>query len=239
MTFTYNDEKHEYRLDDELLPGVTTILGTLSKPALIQWAANMACDYINSVMIEGKPITLDVIKEARTAHAKKRDKAAGQGTDVHAEIEKYIKSCIADGVTHAHSVNEAHQVSRFVDWAMTNAVVFHDSERVLHSVEHKFAGTCDFTATVGGRKLVGDIKTTSGIYDLSPFLQCAAYQIMLREAGETGYVGSVIIRLGKDGTFEEFYRNDDLGEDMETFLSLLKVYKQLTKFKNQQKTNKK
>lgn len=235
-TFRFDEEKHKYYLDDELLPGVTTILGTLAKPALIQWAANCAVDFIQVCVDEKLELTPELLKDARTAHAKKRDKAADAGTDVHALIETYIKSCIENGgVAQAHLVNELPQVSKFVDWAMANKVIFHESEKQLYSPTHKFAGTADFTATIDGKLFVGDLKTTSGIYDLSPFLQCAAYQIMLREIEVKDYVGSVIIRLGKDGAFEEFYRLDEGGEDKQTFLSLLEVYRALNRFKNQNK----
>jgi|SRR5665213_73109 len=238
MTFHFDEKKHKYYLDDELLPGVTTILGTLAKPALIQWAANEAVKYVIEKWGENgltKDELFAVLDEAKTAHARKRDKAADSGTDTHAQIEIIIKDVIErnDGKIVEGLKNDSPQVQKFIDWAVTNKVVFHESEKKVYSPSEKYAGTVDFTATVGGKRLVGDIKTTSGIYDLSPFLQCAAYQFCLEEMGETGYEGSVIIRLGKDGSFEEFYRYDSGGEDKQTFLSLLKVYRALTKFKNQ------
>ena len=235
-TFRFDEIKHKYYLDDELLPGVTTILGTLAKPALIQWAANCAVDFIQVCVDEKLELTPELLKDARTAHAKKRDKAADAGTDVHALCEEYIKSCIAQGGEAGKAgAGDNEQVRKFVKWAQDNKVVFGESEKKVYSPIEKYAGTVDFTATVNGKRLVGDIKTTSGIYDLSPLLQCAAYQFCLEEMGETGYEGSVIIRLGKDGSFEEFYRYDSGGEDKQTFLSLLKVYRALTKFKNQNK----
>lgn len=234
MKFTFDEKTHKYYLDDELLPGVTTILGTLNKPALVQWAANEAIKYIEAkgekLDEETYKVTGEVLEAARTAHAKRRDKAASQGTDVHAEIETIIKAYIKGETPEVQEVSA--QAKKFVLWAAENKVAFHESEKKLYSEKHRFAGTVDFTATIGGKKMVGDIKTTSGIYDLSPFLQCAAYRVMLEEMGETGYKGSIIIRLGKDGSFEEAYRADESGEDMETFLNLLAVYKAMARYKN-------
>ncbi len=246
--FTFDAKQHCYTLDGELLPGVTTVLSTLAKPALIQWAANMACDYVSENRERfgdsGYPDTgasfsdgnLDeVLKEAKTAYAKKRDKASEQGTDIHSEIEGVIKKWIeqnsgwpTDMATNLYT----DQTQKFITWASDNNVQFHESEKRLYSPTHKFAGTVDFTCTMDGKRLVGDIKTTSGIYDLSPFLQVAAYRICLEEMGEAPYQGGVIIRLGKDGSFDEHYRYD-AGDDMDTFLALLKVYKALAKYKNQ------
>ncbi len=235
--FHFEEGTHKYYLNDELLPGVTTILGTLNKPALVQWAATEAIKYIEANgEKEGDLIRVnsEILEAARTAHAKKRDKAADQGTDVHAEIETIIKTLISgkalregDGELPGFS----SQAQKFFKWATDNNVVFHESEKKMYSVEHKFAGTADFVATIDGKKFVGDIKTTSGIYDLSPFLQCAGYRIMLEEMGDTGYAGSVIIRLGKNGDFEEHYRMDEIGEDKDTFIALLRVYKAMARFK--------
>ena len=44
--FYFDEEKHRYYLDGKQMTGVTTILGVLAKPALIQWAANMAIDSV-------------------------------------------------------------------------------------------------------------------------------------------------------------------------------------------------
>lgn len=241
--FNFDPAKHCYTLDGELLPGVTTVLGTLAKPALIQWAANMAVESLWGYAVDknkdGK-IDLKELEEglelAKKAHVKKKDKASEQGTDVHALCEQYVKACIARGgnagAAGAGDASSNEQLMKFVTWAQDNKLVFHESEKRLYSPLHKFAGTVDFTCTMNDKRLVGDIKTTSGIYDLSPFLQVAAYRICLEEMGEPQYDGGVIIRLGKDGSFEEAYRYD-AGDDMDTFLALLKVYKAMTKYKNQ------
>ena len=90
MAYSFNKEKHHHSLDDKPLMSVTTVLSVIAKPMLIQWAANMACDSIQSVMETGMPITLDVIKEARTAHRIKKEKAGDWGTALHLAIEELI-----------------------------------------------------------------------------------------------------------------------------------------------------
>lgn len=238
--FRFEESSHRYYLGDESLPGVTTVLGTLAKPALIQWAANEAVKHFKELMlaqtINGEVLTeadYHVIgEEARTAHTKKRDKAASQGTDVHAVIEAIIKIAIGAGGKVIQSLtSDVPQVQKFIDWAVANDVTFHESEKKLYSAKHKFAGTCDFVCTIDGKKMIGDIKTSNGFYGMEGVLQCSAYRLMIEEMGDSGYVGSVLIRLGKDNSFEELYRYDETGEDKETFLALLKVYKETNKFK--------
>ena len=47
--FTFNKEEHYYELDGKRMYGITTILGVIAKPALIQWAANMAVEYVMNI----------------------------------------------------------------------------------------------------------------------------------------------------------------------------------------------
>lgn len=239
--FVFDEKKHQYTLDGELLPGVTTILGTLAKPALIAWASKMCAEYVkehgNKVYLNDGFLHYEVTEEqldkAKNAHAQKRDKAADAGTDIHSRVEEYIKLMITDQAGNAIAMNgyDNPQLEKFVNWAVENKVVFHESEKKLYSPTHKFAGTADFTATIDGKLFVGDLKTSNGFYGMEAVLQCAGYRICLEEMGDETYSGAVIIRIGKDNSFEEMYREDPDGEDKKTFLALLHVYKETNRFK--------
>lgn len=223
--FTFNEGSHKYFYDGKPLTGVTTVLSVIAKPALIQWAANMACDFIQAVMTEGKPITLDVIKEARAAHRKKKEAAGQKGTDVHAEIEKYIKLMIADqdGKSMPMESYENPMVQKFVEWAVDNKVQFLMSEKRMYSPIHWLAGTADFTCIIDGKKYIGDLKTSNALY-YEMFMQCAAYRLLLEEMGETDFHGSILVRVGKDGSFETQERYD-YETEKEAFLHALGLYK--------------
>lgn len=240
--FQFNPKTHRYTLDGVPLVGVTTVLGVLNKPALIQWAADESLKYLNdhcsvitrSIGDTGLFVTVEDIKQARTAHAKKRDAGADAGKDVHLYIETIIKSCIAENngfipPNPPPSLNE--QVDFFIKWGIDNNVQFTASEKKMYSKKLGLAGTADFVCIIDGKKFVGDIKTFNRIYDMSPFLQTAGYRVMLEEMGETGFEGSIIIQVGKDGSFSEHVRLDTRGEDMKVFLSLLDVYKATNTFK--------
>ena len=77
--FTFDPKTHSYYLEvngeKKRMTGVTTILGVISKPFLIPWAANMAVDYIEKFFKENdefKDETLaEVLTEARKAHSQK------------------------------------------------------------------------------------------------------------------------------------------------------------------------
>ena len=116
-------------------------------------------------------------------------------------------------------------MEKFVDWAIENKVKFLASEKQMYSRAMWVAGTCDFTAIINGKLIMGDIKTSSGIYGREYFFQCAGYILMAEEHGET-YDGSIIVRLGKDGSFET-KESFDLEADKKGFLAALALFKAL------------
>jgi hypothetical protein len=227
--FEFNEAKHIYTLDGKRLYGVTSVLGVIAKPQLISWAANEAVKYLidNSVWEKTREEVETLLQEAKTAHRRKSEKAASVGTDVHALCEEYVKDCIKDGGVAKDFIHADPMVNKFISWAVENKVKFLDSERKMYSEKLWVAGTCDFIAEINGKRMMGDIKTSSGIYGREYFLQCAGYILMAEEHGEK-YDGSIIVRLGKDGSFE-VKEGWDLETDKQGFLAALQLFKVLEK----------
>lgn len=251
--FHFNDEVHLYILDGKPLTGVTTILQVIAKPALIQWSADEAVKYLgwfNEKYCTDKEKALEEFSEkwtheisklggsefyqmlcdARIQHAKRKKDAGTVGTDVHAEIEKYVKLMISDQGGQAMAMNgyDNEMVKKFVEWAVENKIKFLESEKRVYSKENWYAGTCDLVLEKDGKKFVGDIKTSSGIYGREYFFQMAGYQIALEEMGEKDFFGSTVIRCGKDGSFE-VKDSFDLESDKAGFLAALKLYREINK----------
>ena len=261
--YTFNKEKHVHALDGKPLTGVTTILSVIAKPMLIQWAANMACDYISNYVAEKWSNSyeagsdtylaelLPVLKEARTAHRKKKEAAGDWGTDVHSFVEQAIKKSMAvsgeflyenfndanSDEFHTQGVNEKIQevFNHFCNWANQNKVKFLASEKNVWSEKMWVGGICDIICEIDGKRYVGDIKTSSGIYP-EHFIQASAYAQMLTEMKEyepnqnpefeTAFDGVVIINLKKDGTFDYQY-NYDVEGNFNCFKAALTLYRHL------------
>lgn len=231
--FFFDEKTHRYYLNDKQMMGVTTVLGVISKPQLIQWAANQAIQYVKDNVHEviysaekfpiGVTVLNEILERAKTAHAQKRDKAADVGTLAHAEVEKFIKTGEWKP-TKDEQINE--MVQKFIDWAVTNKVMFLESEKVVHSKEHFFGGKFDFTCKIDGKTYLGDYKTGSGIY-FEMFLQCAAYQLALQEQEpDTKIDGHIIVNTTKDGKFN-VATHYDYETTKQGFLSALNLYKLL------------
>ncbi len=245
--FTFEQKGHRYYLDGKPMTGVTTILGVIAKPALINWAANCAIDYVHDALILKGEYALGcskeqlemILAEARKAHTRKRDTAADKGKDIHLHCEIIIRDLIErnGGCVPKELKHDLPQVQAFLDWAVRRNVQFTLCEEKVYSAALFVAGTLDFTCIMDGIKYVGDIKTTSGIYDRTPFAQTAAYQFMLSEMARKTpqeIAGRrIIINLKKEAAFDEdkdVYISEHYDDDIELFMSALTMYRNVGRF---------
>lgn len=240
MTHTFDPKTHSYLIDGKPATGITTIISVLAKPALIGWAARTAVEYLQKLTPDIElGYTSDQwtrwCEEAKTAHNTKRDSAATHGTDAHALVEKYIKQCM-DGNDFGYPITagywpEYKSIESFTRWAEENVDHFLFSERQMFNEEKFIAGTADFGCVMkDGKKLIGDFKTSSGVYGIDYFLQCAGYKFLAEAEGDAPYDGCVIVRLGKKGPkdFDVHYR---YVSDEEAFMACLTLYRAQATYK--------
>lgn len=236
--FKFEEGKHRYTLDGKPLTGVTTILQVIAKPALIQWSADMACGFIRDWAEKNTGASGDTpfdelilaLAEARLAHRKRKEAAGDIGTDAHKEIEYLVIDAIKnnDGLTRLiPNNNDNGQVRKMVDnfltWATENKVKFLESEKRLYSKEHWYAGTVDLVFEMDGKRYIGDVKTSSAIYN-EHFYQMAAYDICLQEMGQEKVDGYIVINLKKDGTMDlKMAQNVEINK--QAFLHALGLYR--------------
>lgn len=230
--YSFNKEKHIHTLNDRPLMGVTTILSVIAKPALIQWSANMACDYILKKFEEIKyPVAIDEqiyewIKDARSAHRKKKESAGDWGTSVHLAIEEWIKE------NKEPSLDEkgTEVFNKFKEWAIKENVKFLESEKHVYSEKLWIGGIVDLVIEMNGKKYIGDIKTSSGIYN-EAFFQMGAYNLCLEEMGEHKDIsGYLVINLRKDGKMDMMIA-EDMEVNKKAFVSARDLYEIISKLK--------
>ncbi len=249
-TFTFDEHLHVYRLNGARMYGITSVLGVIAKPMLIPWAAGQVVEWIKNncpkSVIKGTywyGVTNKHLDEAKVAHRKKKESAGDIGKTVHKLCEDYANEKMNPLVVERIPLEpdmsteispEEAQVAimfgHFVKWVRENNVTFIASEQKIYSKTHWIAGTVDAIITIDGKKYVMDIKTYSGIHDRTPFLQMAGYALMLEEMGHKDIVGSIIVRLGKDGTFD-VHKNMNLADEKVGFLAALTLFKTLEAYK--------
>ena len=171
----FYEASHRYKLDGEWVPGVTTILGVLDKPALPKWAAKSVAEYVahNRAGVEhlwdmGERALVDALKSVPW---EQRDKAGVRGTDVHLFAERILNGEEVD--VPDHYVGHVESCLAFMDdWRITPVLV----EATVGSREHAYAGKLDLIAdSAHAPRAIFDWKTAaSGIYKETAF-QLVAY----------------------------------------------------------------
>jgi hypothetical protein len=246
--YTFDEKNHVHTLDGKPLTGVTTILGVIAKPMLIQWSANMAVDFIQSNYTEivegGDEVFEQVCKEARVAHRKKKESAGEFGTNVHNAIEKWVNMKILGvdiELDLKFSELEQKAFNHFVNWALTNNVKFLESEKHVYSRSLWVGGICDIVCEIDGKRYVADIKTSSGIYP-EAFIQCSAYAEMLTEMAtypliyrdnklhNFAFDGVLILNCNKKGGFDHAF-NYDIEGNFNCFKAAVTIYRKLNAIK--------
>lgn len=229
----FQEDKHLYTIGGFQVDGTTTALGIINKPALMYWAVNMALEYIGNNLKPGQALDevqlKNLLADAKVAHKKKSTDAANIGTMIHEWIEQWIT-----GKNPKTPINIMMKLAtdKFLEWVKENKVEFVDSERIVYSRKWGYAGTLDFIATINGKFVLGDFKTSTGIYD-EYWLQVAAYEQAYREEFPDKQIdGAVIVRCGKDGSLE-IKESDAYKDNVMAFNAALVLYRRLKKMKDE------
>lgn len=256
--FFDNEEQHLHTLDLSPLLGTSTVLEVLAKP-LTWWASGMAVKelgWINSKE-KGVDIPLDArisavtksleeikgytpeqwlkrLDKAYRAHKDNLNKAAKDGTDLHAELERYVKFKMGKEIEYKKDGFDI-KIQPFIDWAETNVEKFLWSEAHCYSSEHWIGGITDAGAQLKtGEWVIIDFKSSKEAYN-NQFYQIAGYHIQLEENGGFTSDGEqlfklekeisqyIVVPFGGDPVVPVIYK--DLDKAKAAFLACLTLYK--------------
>lgn len=199
-----------YRLaDGTIVPGVTTILGVLNKPALVKWANNLGLQGIDST--------------------KYRDETAVIGTLAHEMIQEYLGGPKWDRAAYnAHQLDAAENAAlSFYEWEkrLGAKLVTKHIELGLVSEKNRYGGTIDWYGEIDGEMWLVDLKTCKGLWPEHTY-QIAAYHELLIENGYT--VDHVrLLRVGRtedEGFDDHIVGLSELHRARSVFESALRLY---------------
>lgn len=196
-----------YKVDGKRVPGVTTILGVLNKPALVKWANNLGLQGVDST--------------------KYVDALATIGTCAH-----YLVECEWKGEEPDLSEYDPDTIDKaenallsFWEWRKGKDIDPLLVEEPLVSDSLRYGGTIDCYARVDGVNTLIDLKTSRGIFS-EHIHQLAAYRQLLMENGYE--VDNVrILRIGRDeseGFEERVYTPEQLEPHWEIFEHCRAIY---------------
>lgn len=192
----------DYAIDGEKVPGVTSFLGIIDKPALPAWYYRMA--------MEGKNPRQET------------DRSAAYGSLVHGAL---------DAVENGQSVPTAEPLRTTVENLLTviKGWKLLGSEFRIFNRDLKYAGTVDRFYEIDGEPVLVDIKTSNNIYPENT-LQLAAYKLGVPEKNPelielfSKIERCLILHLDKDTNLWEWLDRTPRKEDNEMVGILRKGY---------------
>ena len=194
-----------------ILPGVSTIIGILAKPALIHWSWNLGMQGID--------------------YRKFRDEKADAGILGHLYIMNHLRKKGTDTSEYSKKVINMAENSflSFLEWEKEHKLEPILIEEPLVSEDWGFGGTPDYFGFVNGNPELIDFKTGSGIYE-EAFYQTSAYRQLVIDSDKTNELPDKVrilrIPRSNDEAFEErLLSGKELKVAWNIFLNCLTIYK--------------
>ena len=228
--YKFDEKLHVHTFNGKRMHGVTSVLKFWGDPsALVNWAANQACDYIKDKSEEAVTglfyTTNEILDEARTAHTRKRDKAGDKGTEIHGQLEIAMNQWIDRGMC---GDSEDSIVNKVMMWMFENGIKPLKSEMPVYSIDKFYAGIADGVIEKDGKKYILDFKTSSSI-QTKAFIQCAAYSVAIKDMKPDAVIdGVVVVHIPKGASFnpeKNVYWFYDLESLERAWLSIYDAYK--------------
>ena len=195
--YKFNKSEHIHLLNDRPLLGCSTVAQMMPK-VLTWWASAKACEIMgwtnpkttkkadriiqaekvyNEITNGNLDSYIELLDTAYKAHSVKLKDAAKKGTDLHGELEAFVK----DQINKQEGIYPDN-IKPFIDWSEDNVDRFLWSEAYCYSESMWVGGICDVGMVLkDGRVAVGDFK--SGKAWDSAFVQEADYSITIEENG--------------------------------------------------------
>lgn len=250
--YHFDESVHVHYLDDQPLFGTSTVVGILSKP-LTWWSSGKAVEVlgwsnkniepdINKRLATAKPIFdkvktlqlpeyLGLLDKAYANHSVFLKDSATAGTDLHADLEAYVKLTMQG----QKDIKYPERIQPFVDWCAKFVKRFLWSELHCYSESLWLGGICDCGVEMQNGDIgVIDFKSAKDAY-WEHFVQAAGYAIQLEENGGYDAQGTKMFTLSKPIEFIAILpfgakdiiprTNHDLKGLKECFCSTLQLYK--------------
>ncbi len=162
------------------VPGVTTFIGILSKPALVPWANNLGLEGIN---------VKDYVNDK-----------ADIGTLVHEMMFCDLKGIKVDTSFYTNQQIDIAENSfkKYLRWKKEHTIEPILLEAPLVSEQFQYGGTIDYYGKIDGILTLVDYKTCKALY-LEHFIQVSGYWHPLREH-KYKVKNCAILRVGRNET---------------------------------------
>lgn len=218
----FGHQKHAYFWKEKglFVPGATSVLGILDKPALIQWAANKASEHVEANLQPGasKEEIKRVCAEAKSRHVRLKEEGGEVGHSVHELAHKLF---LGQPIVVPDDKATKNGLIAIQEWLRSNDVRPIDIEQICFSKLAYFAGTFDLLCSLNGKLTLCDLKTSNFVYDEHK-MQLGGYRFAWEEEHHGEHIEQLcIIHLNKKtGKMKPYIWSDIAAMDFfsDTFL---------------------
>ncbi len=192
--------------DGGRVPGVTTFIGVLNKPALVPWANNLGLEGIN---------VKDYVNDKGDI-----------GTLAHEMIFAHLKKEEPDLSFYSQRQIDLAENSflKYLEWEKKHTLKPILLEVPLISEKYQYGGTIDNFCILDDVVTLLDYKTSKAIYT-EAHIQVSAYRNLLKEIREEQLEQCAILRIGRDeGEGFDFIRCSNMDKYFELFLHCMGIY---------------
>jgi len=221
---------YKHPVTGELVPSVTNVIGILDKPALSRWAASEVAKRAAALKHSlGNMTDNDVVDTLKGAPWSRSKRASDRGTDIHAYLEARLNGLEPEALSDdAEPFRAAAD-----DWFEQVGASLEDVQTEVTLFNPWYAGTTDLIATLDGKRIIADFKTSKAIYDEAALQLAALFGcVMDAEGGPVPWRDEqgdpierptlIVIRIGQDGWEEKTVAN--VGQSLEAFHGLLRAW---------------
>ena len=199
--------------DGTRLPGVTTVLGVLNKPALVPWS--------NKLGLQGIEV------------GKYVDALAQVGTVAHELVLCHHKGVKFDASPYAPDIVDKAEncLLSYLEWERGHEVEPVHCEVGFTSPTRHYGGTVDLVAKIDGVLTLADYKSSKALYDEHIYQTAAYYQLLIENGVPVEAVR--ILRIGREETegFEDKpVTQRQLALGAEIFNHCLAIYRKKSEF---------
>lgn len=238
----FNPANHTYKLNDQPVAGVTTVLGSAIDKSgpLCGWTAKTTVGYIDNNLRfdDGKTYVGDLELNAKNAsaifgaakkeHKRQVEEAGNIGTQAHDIVQRVNKG---ESLVQKELADLDRRVmlavSAYMEWKDEVGFKPLQAELRVGSLEWMCAGTLDILGEIDGVLTLADIKTGNNVYP-EMLIQVCAYKKMYEEMTGKEIDRMMIIRLDKEtGEFHEPVEipMEDYPKHIEAFDACLKIHR--------------
>lgn len=252
MNYKFDTTEHLHLLDGKPLTGTSSVGNVLAKN-LTWWAAELSAiecletgekietireEYLSACNSGDKKKGIDalqkkypIFKKARFAHFDKKNKTAEEGTDLHAELEDYVKTMMRLKPGREWD----SKIKPFMLWASENIDEFLASEAHCYESNLFVGGITDCVARLkDGSLAVIDFKSSKEVYK-NHAIQAGGYAIQIDANGLFSEDGEhnkkldgpidvlVIVPFGADKIVPKVFR--DIETYKQAFRSAVVLYR--------------